>query len=453
MSDPAVIDWDRIIHKNVRSKDMQGAGNVVAIDGDSVIISTQGAQHQYKIPKSHVEGYNGAEVYLDLSVDELSSLNTDDNNNNSQAINKEILANESKQETAKITIPPLTTTKTITTTAVTNTADLQTHPINNNTIQKEQDLIKKKETISSITTATVSSKTQNYNNNNKPEKTQQGAITNTADLQTHPINNNTIQKEQDLIKKKETISSITEGGPLKSEMKVRPLQSITYTSTVNETSTLSAMPATEAQGKINSPVPPQPSLTTKTLVEASEKKKSEEDTEVTKDIAMRKIVPSSITDNAKIQQQNQQKIDNELTSSSSTIQRPEVEVIVKPPNNIEFSPPISAENISTLIETGLSGSSAVDDISESKEQRERERPQSLHEGKTGQNNKDLLNNLTPFTTGFALWQLFIIYWIDMYNEFVTDAAKLTEYWLNAFVNPSTKEKKRMMKNNIQIQTN
>src|ERR687884_363403 len=148
MSDPAVIDWDRIIHKNVRSKDMEGAGNVVAIEGDSVIISTQGGQHQYKIPKSHVEGYNGAEVYLDLSVGELSSLNTADNNK-SQAINKEILANGSKQETAKITIPPLTT-KTIT------------------------------------TTATVSSGTQNYNNNNnKSEKTQQGAITNTADLHTH----------------------------------------------------------------------------------------------------------------------------------------------------------------------------------------------------------------------------------------------------------------------------
>ena len=108
MSDPAVIDWDRIIHKNVRTKDMDGAGNVVAIDGDSVIISTQGGQHQYKIPKSHVEGYNGAEVYLDLSVGELSSLNTD-NNNKSQATNKEILANESKQEITKITIPPLRT--------------------------------------------------------------------------------------------------------------------------------------------------------------------------------------------------------------------------------------------------------------------------------------------------------------------------------------------------------
>ena len=393
MSDPAVIDWDRIIHKNVRSKDMEGAGNVVAIDGDSVIISTQGGQHQYKIPKSHVEGYNGAEVYLDLSVGELSSLNTD-NNNKSQATNKEILANESKQEITKITIPPLTTTKTIT------------------------------------TTATVSSKTQNYNNN-KPEKSQQGAITNTAGLHKHTVDNSTIQKEQDLIKKKESISSITEVGPIKSEVKARPLQSIT--STANETSPLSAMPTREAQGKNNSQVPPQPSLTTKTLEEALEKKTSDESTEVTEDIAVQKIDASQMIGNSKIQQQNQRKIDNELTSS--TIQRPEVEVIVKPPNNIEFNPPISAENISTLIETGLSGRNAVDDISKSKEQEEPERPQSLHEEKIGQNNKDLLNSLTPFTTGFALWQLFIIYWIDMYNEFVTDAAKLTEYWFNAFVNP------------------
>jgi hypothetical protein len=407
MSDPAVIDWDRIIHKNVRSKDMEGAGNVVAIDGDSIIISTQGAKHQYKIPKSHVEGYNGAEVYLDLSVSELSLFNTDDNNK-SQTISKEVLVNESKQETAKISIPPLIT-KTIT------------------------------------TTATVSSRTQNQNNNNKPEKTQQGAITNTAGLHTHRVHNNTIQKEQDLIKKKETISSITEGGPVKSEMKVRPLQPIT--SAANEvSSTLSTMPTTEAQSKNNTPALSQSSFTTKTLVEASENKKSEEATEVTEDIAMRKMEASSITENAKIQQKNQQKIDNELTSSSSssssTTQRPEVEAIVKPPNNIEFNPPISAENISTLIETGLSGNSAVDDISESKEQKESQQPQLLHEEKMEQNKKDLHNNLTPFTTGFALWQLSIIYWIDMYNEFATDAAKLTEYWFNAFVNPSTKREEK-----------
>jgi hypothetical protein len=80
------------------------------------------------------------------------------------------------------------------------------------------------------------------------------------------------------------------------------------------------MPTTEVQGKNNSPaVLPQPSLTTKTLVEASENKKSEYATEVTADTAMRKIgASSSLTDNAKIQQQNQHKIDDELTSSSSS---------------------------------------------------------------------------------------------------------------------------------------
>ena len=119
-----------------------------------------------------------------------------------------------------------------------------------------------------------------------------------------------------------------------------------------------------------------------------------------------------------------------------------MEVTIKPPNNIEFNPPISAKNISTAIKTGLSGSSAVDEISRSKEQSERQ--QSLHEAKIGQNNnnKDLVNSFTPFTTGFALWQHSIIYWIDTFNEFVTDVVKLTEYWFNAFVNPSTKREEK-----------
>jgi hypothetical protein len=169
---------------------------------------------------------------------------------------------------------------------------------------------------------------------------------------------------------------------------------------------------------------------------------------VAADKAVGKIeASSSMTDNAKIQQQNQQKIENELIpSSSSTKQRPEVEVTIKPPDNIEFNPPIPAENISTAMETGLSGSSAVDDIKGSKEQEERQRLQSLHEVKIVQNNnnnkQDLFNSITPLTTGFALWQHSIIYWIDMYNEFVTDAAKLSEYWFNAFVNPSTKREEK-----------
>jgi hypothetical protein len=68
MSEPAVLDWDRIVHKNVRSSDGQDAGNVDAIDGDSIVIITEGARKEYKISKSRIEGYNGAEVFLKLTI-------------------------------------------------------------------------------------------------------------------------------------------------------------------------------------------------------------------------------------------------------------------------------------------------------------------------------------------------------------------------------------------------
>jgi hypothetical protein len=73
MSEPAVLDWDRIVHKNVRSSDGQDAGNVDAINEDSIVIITEGARKEYKISKSSVEGYNGAEVFLKLTIGELEN--------------------------------------------------------------------------------------------------------------------------------------------------------------------------------------------------------------------------------------------------------------------------------------------------------------------------------------------------------------------------------------------
>jgi hypothetical protein len=71
MSEPAVLDWDRIVHKNVRSSDGQDAGNVDAVDADSIVIITDGARGEYKISKTQVDGFNGAEVFLKLSLGEL----------------------------------------------------------------------------------------------------------------------------------------------------------------------------------------------------------------------------------------------------------------------------------------------------------------------------------------------------------------------------------------------
>ena len=49
------------MHKNVRSKDRGDVGNVDALDGDSIVISTEGARGEYKIPKTEVEAFDSAE--------------------------------------------------------------------------------------------------------------------------------------------------------------------------------------------------------------------------------------------------------------------------------------------------------------------------------------------------------------------------------------------------------
>jgi hypothetical protein len=60
----AILDWDRLRLKCVRATDMGDFGNIIATDNDSIIIM-QG-RHEFKVPKSCVEGYNGSEVFLNI---------------------------------------------------------------------------------------------------------------------------------------------------------------------------------------------------------------------------------------------------------------------------------------------------------------------------------------------------------------------------------------------------
>ncbi len=72
MSD-AIVNWESIVHKNVRSRDGQDARNVDAVMGDIVVITTQGDRREYNLPKTQVEGFNGAEVFLKNTLDELEA--------------------------------------------------------------------------------------------------------------------------------------------------------------------------------------------------------------------------------------------------------------------------------------------------------------------------------------------------------------------------------------------
>ena len=71
MSDSPVVDWEAIVHKNVRSKDRADVGNVDAIETDAIVVITEGARGEYRIPKSDVEEFNGAEVVLRSNIAEL----------------------------------------------------------------------------------------------------------------------------------------------------------------------------------------------------------------------------------------------------------------------------------------------------------------------------------------------------------------------------------------------
>ncbi|VFJ13821.1 hypothetical protein [Candidatus Nitrosocosmicus franklandus] len=70
MSD-AVLDWESIIHKNVRTKDYDDAGNVDAVGADYVIIASHGDRDEYRLPKNQIDGFNGAEVFLKIGLGEL----------------------------------------------------------------------------------------------------------------------------------------------------------------------------------------------------------------------------------------------------------------------------------------------------------------------------------------------------------------------------------------------
>src|SRR5215210_9123382 len=102
----AVVNWDRIIHKNVRTMDNQGIGKVIAVpnDEDTIIISSQSGGEQYKIPRSFVTGFNGAEVLLNETSYKIASYKVD-NASAYEAKPSDIITEERQQEQEETTVP------------------------------------------------------------------------------------------------------------------------------------------------------------------------------------------------------------------------------------------------------------------------------------------------------------------------------------------------------------
>jgi uncharacterized protein (TIGR02271 family) len=103
----AVVNWDRIIHKNVRTLDNQGMGKVIAVpnDEDTIIISSQSGSEQYKIPKSAVSGFNGAEVLLNETAYKIMSSSYRVDNAGAYEAKPSIIITKGHQQEGETTIP------------------------------------------------------------------------------------------------------------------------------------------------------------------------------------------------------------------------------------------------------------------------------------------------------------------------------------------------------------
>jgi hypothetical protein len=72
-SEPDVVPrWDRVIHKGIRTKDGAPVGIIASEEPDSIVVL--GARSRvYKIPKSHVESFDGSQVLIDIPAKEMGS--------------------------------------------------------------------------------------------------------------------------------------------------------------------------------------------------------------------------------------------------------------------------------------------------------------------------------------------------------------------------------------------
>jgi hypothetical protein len=73
MPGPNIDKWEKVLNKGVRTREGDTIGVVQREEGDTITIVTSGMTAMYRIPKEKVTEFNGAEVMLSMSLDELGS--------------------------------------------------------------------------------------------------------------------------------------------------------------------------------------------------------------------------------------------------------------------------------------------------------------------------------------------------------------------------------------------
>ena len=70
LSEPAVLNWDSIIHKEARTKEGKPLGYIAAEDEECIYVLSSRFR-EYRIPKSRVMEFDGSIVLVDLQFGRL----------------------------------------------------------------------------------------------------------------------------------------------------------------------------------------------------------------------------------------------------------------------------------------------------------------------------------------------------------------------------------------------
>jgi hypothetical protein len=64
LSEPAVLNWDTVIHKEARTKDGKPVGYIAAEDEECIYVLSS-RHNEYGVPKSQVMEFDGSAVVID----------------------------------------------------------------------------------------------------------------------------------------------------------------------------------------------------------------------------------------------------------------------------------------------------------------------------------------------------------------------------------------------------
>jgi hypothetical protein len=188
------------------------------------------------------------------------------------------------------------------------------------------------------------------------------------------------------------------------------------------------------------------------------KKEEEEGKTITKNFDTSRNEPitemkESIATSTSIHEQDENKKKTLSTAQKEGLVNPEMVISTIPSGSNNHNDDEAYANFPTTTPAIIKEQTS--NTTEPKQPKEKEEESGAKEYKNIKNQEDHrsenLSNSNSYVNSMALWPRAAIAWINTYNEFVRNAAKINEYWFNLLCRPWTREQKNASSEKIRVE--